>query len=608
MVELLSLDLDEDDDWGVQMNNYLAVSQNSSVQFLLPARLEDDSRPSTRSAPISVSHIRSTDTVVPSSGDIPQSEQNLDEQYVTSYKLAGLVTGMTVAIFLIYLDNSIISTATPVITADLHETADIGWYAGAYTLVSGTLQPIAGKLYTFFRKKFVFLAFLFVFEIGSLVCALASSSPMLIAGRAIAGAGSSGLMNGGWTIIGSSVPPAQQPFYTGIMMGLGQMALIVGPLIGGALTQYASWRWCFYINLPIGAGAAVLIVLITIPDTKGQDAFSLGLVRRLLSSLDLGGFALLAPAMAMFLAALQFGSDTKYAWNSSLIIGLFCGAGVATVLFVLWERRVGDIAMIPSSVIRRRQVWSSCGHIFSMSFIVFIANYYLPVYFQSVKGVGPTLSGVYLLPGILGQLSFVLLSGAVVSRLGYLRIWCLFGGVMIAVGAGLTTTFGPNTNTAQWVGYQLLHGIGRGAAMTMPITAVQRALGSELVATSMSLLIFCQNLAGSISVVIATTIFTQSLLKDLPVLAPSASPEAAITSGTGAEAVRGLLPAGSPELDGLLRAYSYAFDKTFYVVAGFAVASIGFALFMGGKDAHEKTGEAVDGSRDKTEEKDISAV
>lgn len=168
----------------------------------------------------------------------------------------------------------------------------------------------------------------------------------------------------------------------------------------------------FYINLPIGAGAAALVVFITFPDTKGQEAFSIGLVRKLISSLDLGGFALLAPAMAMFLAALQFGSDRSHAWDSPLIIGLFCGAGTAAALFVFWESRVGDTALIPGSVIRRRGVWSSCGHIFSMSFIVFIANYFLPVYFQSVKGVGPTMSGVYLLPGIVGQLTFVLLSGA----------------------------------------------------------------------------------------------------------------------------------------------------------------------------------------------------
>lgn len=134
-------------------------------------------------------------------------------------------------------------------------------------------------------------------------------------------------------------------------------------------------------------------------------------------------------------------------------------------------------------------------------------------------------------------------------------------------------------------------------------------MGGELVAISMSLLIFCQNLAGSIAVVMATTIFTQSLLDDLPTLAPSVSPEAAISSGTGAEAVRGLLPEGSPELDGLLRAFSYAFDKTFYVVAGFGVASIVFSLFMGWGVVIKKKGEvARDGSPDKTEEQKVESV
>lgn len=140
------------------------------------------------------------------------------------------------------------------------------------------------------------------------------------------------------------------------------------------------------------------------------------------------------------------------------------------------------------------------------------------------------------------------------------------------------------------------------------ITAVQSALGGELIAVSMSLLIFCQNLAGSIAVITATTIFTQSLLNDLPILAPSASPDAALRAGTGAEAVRGLLPAGSPELDGLLRAYSYAFDKTFYVVAGFGVASIGFALLMGWNDMLKKRGETEDGSSEKTDEENVVEV
>ncbi|KAK3381168.1 major facilitator superfamily domain-containing protein [Podospora didyma] len=608
----------EDDSAVVEMRNSPTESTESAILPPSGLVMPESKSPPTLETSSPTSQSGSAETVVPASlPDSPNNKSPDAPRYITGFRLAGLVTAMTVAVFLIYLDNSIISTATPVITADLHETADIGWYAGAYTLVSGTLQPLAGKFYTFFRKKFVFLAFLFVFLVGSLICALAKTSPMLIAGRAVAGAGSSGLMNGAWTIVGSSVPLQKQPVYTGTMMGVGQMALIVGPLVGGALTQYASWRWCFYINLPIGACVAVLVVFITIPSdaatTKkgagqrqdGATALSLGRkIRKLVSSLDLGGFALLAPAMAMFLAALQFGSDTtRYTWGSPLIIGLFSGAGAAAVLFVIWEWNIGDsTALIPGSVVRRREVWSSCGHIFSMAFVVFIANYFLPVWFQAVKGVGPTLSGLYLLPGILGQLSFVLLSGAAVSKLGYFMPWCLFGGVMISVGAGLTTMFGPDTTTAQWVGYQLIQGIGRGAAMTMSITAIQSGgLGGDVVAITMSLLIFCQNLAGSLAVVIATTIFTQSLLKDLPVLAPSVSPEAVISAGTGAAAVRGLLPEESPELDGLLRAYSYAFDKTFYVVTAFAVVSIPLSLFMGWNvDVRKGRAKASNADEEKT--------
>ncbi|KAM7214806.1 Major facilitator superfamily domain containing protein [Rhypophila decipiens] len=516
-------------------------------------------------------------------------------QYVSGWKLVTLLGNLTLIVFLILLDQTIISTAVPVITADLNALSDIG---------CGALQPLTGKLYTFFRLKWVFLLFLFLFELGSLVCGAASSSPMLIAGRAIAGAGSAGLANGGWTIISAAVPIEKRPLHTGTMMGVGQIGLIVAPLIGGALTQYVTWRWCFYINLPIGAVSALCLILIDIPETLSQkDKKSLPwreLRKQLIQQLDLIGFVLFAPASTMFLLALQFGADNKYAWNSSTIIGLFCGAGVTGILFALWERRAGDVAMIPGKVIGTREVWASCGNIFSMTFVVFVANFYLPVYFQAVKGTGPTMSGVYLLPGILSQLVFIVLSGALgefyflyffLGLLGYYMPWTLFSGVMTSVGGGLATTFRPDTNVDKWVGYQILQGIGRGAGMQMSMIATQNALGAHLIPISMSLLIFCQNLAGAIAVVVATTIFTQSLLSDLPLLAPSVSPAAAIAAGSGADSVRRLVPEGSPELDGLLLAYSYAVDKTFYMVATFGVASFAFGLGMGWKDVRKKSDE-----------------
>lgn len=218
------------------------------------------------------------------------------------------------------------------------------------------------------------------------------------------------------------------------MIGVAQLGIVSGPLIGGALTEYATWRWCklllylhacssiekrthcfligFFINLPIGALVAIFLFLVHIPDLTVKPPFSLALLYKVLPELDLFGFSLFAPAAVMFLLAIQFGGDDSHTWDSSIVIGLFCGAGVTAILFVLWEIRRGDRAMIPGSIVKQRIVWASTGHAASLMAGVFVVSYYMPIYFQAVKGVGPTMSGVYLLPSIITGLICVLISGA----------------------------------------------------------------------------------------------------------------------------------------------------------------------------------------------------
>lgn len=175
----------------------------------------------------------------------------------------------------------------------------------------------------------------------------------------------------------------------------------------------------FYINLPVGGLAALILLLIQIPDVTVKEPFTLALLRKVVPQLDLIGFVMFAPATIMFILALQFGSEGDHPWNGSVVIGLFCGAVALAVVFVIWEKRVGEHAMIPGSIVGQRIVWSSAGQgAVSMSGVI-IAGNYLPIYFQAIKGTSPTLSGAYLLPSVLTQLLFVVVSGAAGTTPGF---------------------------------------------------------------------------------------------------------------------------------------------------------------------------------------------
>jgi MFS family permease len=232
---------------------------------------------------------------------------------------------------------------------------------------------------------------------------------MLIIGRSVAGLGASGLVNGALTIIAAAVPMPKRPAMMGILMGIGQLGLVGGPLIGGAFTEYTTWRWCFYVNLPIGAVAAIFLLLIHIPDRVDRSP-SRPPLKAIIQQMDLFGFVLFAPFAIMFILPLQWGG-VKYAWDSAKIIGLFCGSAGMLIVFLLWEHHVGDGAMIPFFMIKRRIVWASCLTIGCFFGSMLTTVFYLPIYFQSVKGVGPSLSGVYVLPSILSQLLMAVAGG-----------------------------------------------------------------------------------------------------------------------------------------------------------------------------------------------------
>ncbi|TEA10097.1 Efflux pump mlcE [Colletotrichum sidae] len=505
-----------------------------------------------------------------------------DEEYITGVRLWLVLVALTGTTFLMMLDMSIITTAIPQITTAFSSLTDVGWYGAAYNLTGAALQPLAGKLYTHLLSKWIFLCFLFLFEVGSLICGVSTSSTMLIVGRAVAGMGSAGLFNGALTIIGNTVPLARRPVIIGIMIGFSNMGLVMGPLVGGALTEYTTWRWCFYINLPIGGVVAILLALIRIPSKLSTPLR----LTQLPPHLDLPGFVLFAPAAIMFLLALQFGGN-EHAWNSSVVIGLFVGAGVTVLLFVCWERRVGDAkAMVPLGLFKRRVVWTSAvvGAL-NMS-ITLVGSYYLPQYFQSVKGETPFRGGVDFLPTILAQLVSAVVSGALVGKLGYYLPWVFFGSVCASIGSGLISTWVPTTSTGVWIGYQVILGAGRGAAMQMHIIAIQANLPASMLSVSMATLVFSQTLGGAVFLTVAQLIFSQGLGRNLTKYAPSVDAKTVLAAGgTGFRTV-----VAEGELDGVVMAYAKSISEVFYLCAALACVVFVLAWGMGWVDIRKTRG------------------
>ncbi|KAI0608995.1 Major facilitator superfamily transporter, partial [Pyrenophora tritici-repentis] len=424
-------------------------------------------------------------------------------QYLTGLKLFTILASLTLVTFLVLLDSSIIGTAIPRITTEFHSLPDVGWYIGAYSLATATLQPMSGKLYTYFRSKAVFLSFVFMFELGSLICAVARSSVVLIVGRAIAGLGASGIYTGAMIVLTGAVPREKSPFYTGILFGTSpEMSTSKSSWLDSYRLQItdniearAQWHVPengFWINLPIGGVAAAVISLIRIPEVITKPPFSMALVQKIIPHLDLIGFALFVPWSVMLLLALQLGSSGAYSWDSRMVIGLFCGTGVCIICFAVWEKHMGDRAMVPVTLLRRRFIWTSYVYGSCVTTCMATASNWLPTYFQAVKDNGPTASGVYVLPSILSQILLVVVTGAAVERTRYHLPFAFSGGVITAIGNGLVSTFTASTNTATWIGYQIVMGGGRGLCMQMALVVVQNAVSPAEYPVAIACLIFFQ--------------------------------------------------------------------------------------------------------------------
>ncbi|KAM0803432.1 major facilitator superfamily-domain-containing protein [Usnea florida] len=496
------------------------------------------------------------------SGQDPDTDGEHRYDYPTGLKLASILAGATMAYYLLFLDLAIISTATPAITTEFNSLIDIGWYSGAYQLASAAFQPLSGKIYTYFSLKWTFLAFFFVFELGSAICGAAQSSPMFIIGRAIAGLGSSGLFTGCLTTVANCIPKERRPLFQAINIGIGQLGLACGPVVGGAFTIGVSWRWCFYVNLPIGAVVALCLIFNKVPEATVKPPW-----RRVLGtavkSLDLVGFALVSPAAIMLLLALEYGGN-QYAWDSSVVIGLLCGAAAVFALFLFWEHREGDGAMIPFAFLRSPVVRSAALTQFFSLGGVLIGDFYLAIFFQTINNNSALMSGVHLLPVTLGLVIFTFVTGGLIQVTGYYLPLILAGSAIATVGYGLMSMLSPTTTFGQWFGYLCVYGIGSGVGNSGSYIAVQNLVPLKQIPTAIAIVIFAQNIGAAVWVVVANAIFNNTLRKELTQRAALIGPSPEVIINAGARNIRaaGLTPS---ELAAVLVAYGKAIDRTMYL-------------------------------------------
>ncbi|OLN89763.1 putative HC-toxin efflux carrier TOXA 26 [Colletotrichum chlorophyti] len=455
-------------------------------------------------------------------------------------------------------DRLIIATAIPAITDEFRSMSDVGWYGGAYLVTSCTFILLYGKVYTLFSIKRSYMSAIFLFLIGSALCGAARNSHSFIFGRAVAGLGSAGISSGTQVLIVLTVPPQSLPIYLGFMGAVYGLASVMGPLVGGALTTTASWRWCFWLNLPIGA-AAIAAIWFLVDDPINPKATKLNTKEKILQ-LDLWGNMAFIPGIISLILGLQMGG-TRYSWNSPVIITLLTMSYVLFIVFTLIQVLRSDTATVAPRIFKQRSIFfgflaSFFGGASQMLFI-----YYLPIWFQGVQNMNALDSGKRTLPLVAALVAANILSGITTNKIGHYLFPMLIGVICMSIGAGLITTLELHTRTVDWMTHQLLYGWGLGCMSPAPVLAARAALPRADVSIGLALMRFAQNLGGVIFLPVAGTILTNELATGLAAVRPDLD-AAALLQSIGVTTIT-KLPREEKEV--ILAVYNSSLRSVFYV-------------------------------------------
>ncbi|KAJ7158473.1 major facilitator superfamily domain-containing protein [Mycena filopes] len=490
-----------------------------------------------------------------------------DPEYPTGAKLVVLMIALAISVFLVALDNTIIATVIPKITNHFNSLDDVGWYGSAYLLTSASFQLLWGRFYTFLSIKWVYISAIAIFQLGSLICGVAPTSAALIVGRAIAGVGCAGIFSGALIIVAHSAPLEKRPAFTGLIGTMYGVASVAGPLMGGAFADKVTWRWAFLINLPVGA--VTLFIMVFFFQSPHQDKGETMTFKRRLQQFDPIGTMIIIPAVVSLLLALQWGGST-YPWKSARIIGLFVTFGVLLIAFIAVQAWKGDSGTVPPRILKQRSIWAGALFAFCQGATFFGFVFYVPLWFQAIKGVSAVKSGIDNLPMILGSVVAMIVAGGATTAIGYFTPFMYLSTVLMAVGGGLLTTFKPDTGHAKWIGYQVVLGLGCGAGMNQPVMAAQAVLPLADVPTGTALIMFLQMMGGSLFVSVAQAAFENRLTSGLRADVPGVDPGVVLRAG--ATSLKDAVPAAL--VGEVLEVYNAALVGAFYVATATACLSV----------------------------------